>query len=199
MNEFLFRIGSYDTEGLAAELAGALRMRTENLSRQRMPGLWSVSDKLERKESGKRSGKAMGYLFLIFGIVLLVAGIARPKELFLPLIAGAAAVFAGLSRLLQAGTDKKFLRSAEMLLRGKETPSGPPQELRFSPLGMMLPQNVGGEVVPYSAFETVVESERLLLLVFGGRVVVLQKRDLAEGGMEELRELLMSEIKAYLR
>ena len=197
--EFVFRIGSYDTEGLAAELASALRRRTEDLSRQRMPGLWSVSDKLERKESGKQGSKAMGYLFLVFGIVLLVAGIARPKELLLPLIAGAAAVFAGLSRLLQAGTDRRFLRSAEMLLRGKETPSDPPQELRFSAIGMTLPQNVGSELVPYSAFETVVESERLLLLVFGGRVVVLQKRDLAEGSMDELRELLMSEIKAYLQ
>lgn len=195
--EIRFVIGAYDKAALLPQVAAALRARTEQLSREKMPGLWSASDRLSGGKTPQKSGK--GVLWLCVGVFLLVPGLMDPRELLLPLVAGAAAVLLGLGRMMQSGTDRRFVRSAEVLLKGKEQAAVPPYEVVFSDEHMRMPEAMGGEAVPYADFETVVETADAYLLVFGGRAMVLRRQDIAEGSGAQLMELLRERVKRCLR
>ena len=55
----------------------------------------------------------------------------------------------------------------------------------------------GVESVPYSDFECVVETEDLFLLVYGERVTVLQKKDLAAGDPRDFSSMMAENITKY--
>ena len=55
------------------------------------------------------------------------------------------------------------------------------------------------EFLPYSDFESAWETEDTLLLVFGQRVILLQKRDLVQGDFSDLSRLLAEKIAVYQR
>ena len=135
-------------------------------------------------------------------MILVVPGLMEPKELLVPLVAGAAAVVLGASGLLRTrkNREKPFDRSARLLLEGKDqTPENPAPVVSFSDQGMTFSEKDKTEFVPYSDFESAWETEDTLLLVFGQRVTLLQKRDLVQGDFSGLSRLLAEKVAAYQR
>ena len=137
---------------------------------------------------------------LAAGIFLLIPGIMEPQELLVPLVAGAAATVFGILGLWGSRKKKNpFDTSARILLDGKETLTADlALSVSFSEKGMALPEKNGGvESVPYSDFECVVETEDLFLLIYGERVTVLQKKDLAAGDPRDFSSMMAENITKY--
>lgn len=202
---FHFQISPYDTDLLLPQVSKALEKRTEQVSRSTYPGLWSASDRLHAAARGRTRSrvrtKVMSVICLALGIFLLVPGLMEPQELFVPLLAGAAAAGAGIGGLWRSRKHKKsrFDRPAKILLEGKRAVSSdPPAVVSFSESGVTLPAGQeGGEPIPYGSFERVIETPDGVLLVFDTRAAVLQKRDLTSGTWEEFREFLMEKVPQY--
>ena len=64
---------------------------------------------------------------------------------------------------------------------------------------MSLSEKGGSEFVPYRDFESAWETADTLLLVFGQRVTLLQKRDLVQGDFSGLSRLLTEKVAVYQR
>ena len=203
---YLFEISSYDISRLLPQVSRALEKRSEHLSRQRYPKMWRYIDRLPSPSRGTSRGRLRTRLFSVLclaaGVILVVPGLMEPKELLVPLVAGAAAVVLGVSGLWRTrkNREKPFDRSARLLLEGKDqTPERSAPTVSFSDQGMSLSEKGGSEFVPYSDFESAWETEDTLLLVFGQRVTLLQKRDLVQGDFSGLSRLLAEKVAAYQR
>ena len=96
---YLFQISSYDISRLLPQVSKALETRSEHLSRERYPKMWRSIDRLPSPSRGAKRSRLRTRLFSILclaaGIVLVVPGLMEPKELLVPLVAGAAAVVLG--------------------------------------------------------------------------------------------------------
>ena len=201
---YLFEISSYDISRLLPQVSRALEKRSEHLSRQRYPKMWRYIDRLPSPSRGTSRGRLRTRLFSVLclaaGVILVVPGLMEPKELLVPLVAGAAAVVLGVSGLWRTrkNREKPFDRSARLLLEGKDqTPESPAPTVSFSDQGMSLSSQGETEFIPYSDFESAWETEDTLLLVFGQRVTLLQKRDLVQGDFSDLSRLLAEKVAVY--
>lgn len=201
---YLFQISSYDISSLLPQVSKALEKRSEHLSRQRYPNMWRHIDRLPSPSQGAGRSRLRTRLFSVLclaaGVILVVPGLMEPKELLVPLVAGAAAVALGVSGLWHTRKNREnpFDRSARLLLAGKDqTPESPAPAVSFSDQGMTLSEKGDAEFVPYSDFESVWETEDTLLLVFGQRVTLLQKRDLVQGDFSGLSRLLSEQVAVY--
>ena len=203
---YLFRISSYDISRLLPQVSKALEKRTEHLSRERYPGMWRQIDRLPSPSRGTRRGRLRTRLFSILclaaGVILVVPGLMEPRSCWClwspvqPLWSWGSLGYGAPER-----TGKKpFDCSARLLLEGKDqTPERPAPTVSFSDQGMSLSEKGGSEFVPYSDFESAWETADTLLLVFGQRVTLLQKRDLVQGDFSGLSRLLAEKIAAYQR
>ena len=203
---YLFQISSYDISRLLPQVSKALEKRSEHLSRERYPKMWRSIDRLPSPSRGAKRSRLRTRLFSVLclaaGVILVVPGLMEPKELLVPLVAGAAAVVLGASGLWRTrkNREKPFDRSARLLLEGKDqTPESPAPVVSFSDQGMTFSEKDKTEFVPYSDFESAWETEDTLLLVFGQRVTLLQKRDLVQGDFSGLSRLLAEKVAAYQR
>lgn len=201
---YLFQISSYDISRLLPQVSKALEKRSEHLSRQRYPNMWRHIDRLPSPSQGPSRSRLRTGLFSVLclaaGVILVVPGLMEPKELLVPLVAGAAAIVLGISGLwtTRKNREKPFDRSARLLLEGKDqTPESPVPAVSFSDQGMTLSEKGETEFVPYSDFESAWETEDTLLLVFGQRVTLLQKQDLVQGDVASLSRLLSEKVATY--
>lgn len=201
----VFHVSSYDTEKLLPQVRDALEKRTEVASRVRYPGIWKVTDKVNSIPRGQPRSplrrKIMSVICLAAGVLLFVPGLMKPQELTVPLLVGAVSIGAGIGGLLRGRIKRKdpFDRPARLLLAGKEEIAPDPAlTVSFSGEGMTIPAADGGtECVPYGDFECVVEAADILLLVYGDRVTLLQKKDMTAGDIDFLRRLLTEKIAEY--
>lgn len=201
---YLFQISSYNIGRLLPQVSKALEKRSEHLSRERYPKMWRSIDRLPSPSRGAKRSRLRTRLFsvlcLAVGVILVVPGLMEPKELLVPLVAGAAAVVLGASGLWRTrkNREKPFDRSARLLLEGKDqTPESPAPVVSFSDQGMTFSEKDKTEFVPYSDFESAWETEDTLLLVFGQRVTLLQKQDLVQGDLGGLSRLLSEKVPTY--
>lgn len=202
--DFTFRLTAYDIDRFLPQVSKALEKRTELLSRQRFPFLWKITDKLVRTSRSKNPTglhtKLLSLLCLAAGIILLVPGLMKPRELLIPLLAGAIASAIGLWGLWCSRKQKAnpFDRSAGALLNGKDTISEEQaMEISFFETAMMLPGGGDDDCVLYEDFQSVFETADLFLLVFDTRAVVLQKRDLTTGDPDAFREFITAHVSQY--
>ena len=201
---YLFQISSYDISRLLPQVSKALKKRSEHLSRERYPKMWRYIDRLPSPSRGAKRSRLRTRLFSILclaaGVILVVPGLMESKELLVPLVAGAAAVVLGASGLWRTrkNREKPFDRSARLLLEEKDqTPENPAPVVSFSDEGMSLSSQGEAAFIPYSDFESTWETEDTLLLVFGQRVTLLQKRDLVQGDFSGLSRLLAEKVAVY--
>ena len=208
---FRFQLSPYDTELLQPQLSRALEKRTELASRKACPGLWRVTDRLRAVPSGRRRRsktrtRILSGMCLVLGLLLFLPGLMDPRTLFVPLLTGAAAIGAGIGGLWRTAgprtkvraKESRFDKAARTLLDlarsiSPDTSAG----AEFSDAGLTLPEEGGGELVPYDAFACVIEMPDGFLLVFDTRAAVLQKRDLTAGSLDELREFLREKVPQY--
>ncbi len=192
-DRYLFQLSPYDGEALLPQVRRALQERTEMLARERYPGLWRITDRLPKGSKPRRGNKVFSLLFLAVGLFLVIPGLIAPRELLLPLIAGVLSLCRGIIGLLpRRDPQQQFDRSARQLLAEKAV-TDRPVTVVFDEEGMELPE----ERAAYGDFETVMETDDLLLLVFGEKIVLLQKKDLAEGEIAALCRLLQTKTTRF--
>lgn len=198
MENYNFQITPYDTESLLQQVSKALEKRTEFVSRECYPGLWENIDKLNAVSKGKRRSslrsKIMSIICLVLGVFLFIPGLMKPQELLVPLLVGAFAIVIGLVYLYIGRKDKKnpFDKSARLLLMGKDTISAKQSIMvSFSESGMEIrADDKEPQHIPYSDFESMIETEDLFLFVHDTRITVLQKKDLTSNDITDFRNFI---------
>ena len=198
MENYNFQITPYDTESLLQQVSKALEKRTEFVSRERYPGLWENIDKLNAVSKGKRRSslrsKIMSIICLVLGVFLFVPGLIKPQELLVPLLVGAFAIVIGIVYLYIGRKGKKnpFDKSARLLLMGKDTISAKQSIMvSFSESGMEIrADDKEPQHIPYSDFESMIETEDLFLFVHDTRITVLQKKDLTSNDITDFRNFI---------
>lgn len=198
MENYNFQITPYDTESLLQQVSKALEKRTEFVSRERYPSLWENIDKLNVVSKGKRRSslrsKIMSIICLVLGVFLFIPGLMKPQELLVPLLVGAFAIVIGLVYLYIGRKDKKnpFDKSARLLLMGKDTISAKQSIMvSFSESGMEIrADDKESQHIPYSDFESMIETEDLFLFVHDTRITVLQKKDLTSNDITDFRNFI---------
>ena len=198
MENYNFQITPYDTESLLQQVSKALEKRTEFVSRERYPSLWENIDKLNAVSKGKRRSslrsKIMSIICLVLGVFLFVPGLIKPQELLVPLLVGAFAIVIGIVYLYIGRKGKKnpFDKSARLLLMGKDTISAKQSIMvSFSESGMEIrADDKEPQHIPYSDFESMIETEDLFLFVHDTRITVLQKKDLTSNDITDFRNFI---------
>lgn len=198
MEKYNFQITPYDTEDILQQVSKALEKRTEFVSRERYPGLWGNIDKLNDVSKGKHRSslrsKIMSIICLVLGVFLFVPGLIKPQELLVPLLVGAFAIAIGIVYLYIGRKDKKnpFDKSAKLLLMGKDTISAKRSIMvSFSELGMEIRvDDKEPQRIPYSDFESMIETEDLFLFVHDTRITILQKKDLTSNATTDFRNFI---------
>lgn len=202
MENYNFQITPYDIESLLPQVSKALEKRTEFVSRERYPGLWENIDKLNAVSKGKRRSslrsKIMSIICLVLGVFLFVPGLMKPQELLVPLLVGAFAIVIGIVYLYIGRKDKKnpFDKSARLLLMGKDTISAKQSIMvSFSESGMEIrADDKESQHIPYSDFESMIETEDLFLFVHDTRITVLQKKDLTSNDITDFRNFISKNV-----
>nr|WP_326171090.1 YcxB family protein [uncultured Oscillibacter sp.] len=201
--EYIFQTTPLDVETLIPLVSRGLEQRTEQVSREKYPGMWRATDRLRTapkispdtsRRRRKRSG-ILGALCLALGVFAFVPGVMEPRNLPL-FLAGGLGIAAGLVSLLGGRRRKKnpFTAAARTLLEGQNrVPAGQP--VLFSEEGMTLAGRPAGRFVPYGEFERVLDCEDILLVFCGQSVIPLQKRDLTGGDLDSFQALLSGRTK----
>lgn len=195
---FQFEISNYDNPLLDEELAELMTEYLESASRDRLPGLWKLTDSLNtyaQKGSGREKRKArynlFGGIICFMGTVLLIFGITPPLN----------------GMMIMVGVLEFFVAAILFTLANKKRPSDIPDICRQAAAEMLtalrqkdwtkitysvtveMDKNIitseqGTEVIACDRIGEVYTSEHLLMFTFDeDKCLVLQKKDLiaAEG------------------
>lgn len=206
--EFLFRITNYDEPALDAETAELMQQRLEVRSREAVPGLWKVTDRLNACaargpgwEKRRRRYRIYGAFLVVLGVFGLVPGLMEPRIPSL-IASGGFAVVMGVWCLCLR--ERKPLRppascrkEAEALLAGRRAVnwSETAVEVCFDETGMTVSDGVHREEVSGEDMNGVFESKKLWLLVYDGEnALLLQKKDLISGEAEEFLPYIQGKI-----
>jgi len=165
------------------QLVRALQTHTETLSRRAVPGIWKMTDRLNRVSKAPEyvlrqravRRKLTGILFLVLGLFLAIPGMRKPEELILPLVVGLFAAVTGLTRLLprRRRENRRLLRSAETLLHNRAAVTE--AVVIFDENGL-CPDGV--EPVAYDSLVTAVEADDLYFFTWGNQALLLFKQEL---------------------
>lgn len=207
--EFLFRLSNYDDPALETETVELLCQRLEARSRQVMPGMWKVTDRLNARaakgpglEKRRRRYRIYGVVLIALGVFALVPGLMEPRIPGL-IFAGSFAVLSGMAEFCLAGMKRPLAppapcrkEAAELLRLCRETDwEALRAEVRFDEAGWSLHTAEGSGRTAYDQLEGVFETERLWLLVDKKeQALLLQKKDLVSGEAEEFAPCLRGKI-----
>ncbi|MCI8420466.1 MAG: YcxB family protein [Oscillospiraceae bacterium] len=199
---FVFQMSGYGDPALDEEAVQLLEQRLEKKSRQVMPGMWSLTDRLNGHASGDsgRENRKMRYrtyggVLLALGVLALAAGLREPRTPSL-IWAGGFAAFCGGMEFLSARKKRPHIPPASCRneairlldrLRGVDW-SAPANrmELCFTGDGLTIAGAEEEKTVPYGEIKSIFETERLWLLIYGEeQAILLKKEDLQEGDPSE--------------
>ena len=206
--EYIYSMGIFEPADLLPQVSWILEQITQQNARKKSPGLWKVIDKLN---SGKRASEAelkrrrarkkvWGGLFLVMGIFLFVPGIMQPQELTVPLVVGFLAILLGIRYLRREGKKKNpFDASSEKLLTQLNScMHGQKMRVSFSEEGIAFTEEgTESEKLLYETIEYSFETENLFALVYDGKILLFQKKELLIGIEEEFRKKLESLMPFY--
>ena len=187
--EFVFKPEKL-TENLFYEISESIAKRTEIFSRKKFPGLWEKTDALNAKNLSEPAlkrrkifRKINGIICIALGIFLFVPGIVAPKELFVPMIAGAFAIVFGISAVIPRKTNaEKFLKKAKKLAKAINSSLKPEDTVVFGEEGIF--EN-GTLLMEYENLENIIENRSIFLVCDGTKIMVLRKTDMVIGNPEE--------------
>ncbi|WP_297872041.1 YcxB family protein [uncultured Oscillibacter sp.] len=204
--EFVFRVSNYDAPELEFETAELLRRRLEARSRQVMPGMWKVTDKLNAHAAkgpgiGKRRYRVYGVILIALGIFALVPGLMEPRIPSL-IVTGGFAALMGVwclclreRRPLQPPASCRREAAALLKARRETDWDALRAEVRFDEAGWFVKTAEGESRTAYEDLRSVFETERLWLLVGGTeQALLLQKKDLVSGEAGDFLPYLQGKI-----
>ena len=194
--DFFFQLSDYNDPALDAETAELLRQRLEAYSRQTVPGMWKVTDRLNANPVDaataarrRKRYRIYGVLLIALGIFALVPGLMEPRIPSL-ILTGGLAILAGLLEFWLTRKKKGLAppasckkEAAELLRVRRETDWKTLQaEVRFDVDGWSVTTAEGESRTAYDKLRNVFESERLWMLVYEkDMALLLQKKDLVSG------------------
>lgn len=172
------------------QLAMALDKRLELHSRRTMPGLWSVTDRLN---SMPRASEAVlkrrqvryriyGVVLLVLGLFLLIPGLMEPRELAIPMVVGALCVVSGVAYLRprRKGPSRWERRQAERLLAAMADSGG--ADVAFDRNGVTIRTEASQRRISDTDMNAVIETEDLFVLSFSRTsALILKKKDMTAG------------------
>ena len=198
------RLRGFPRDNALLQTRYALEQRTELRSRERLPGLWKVTDKLRSipkaeqalLQKRRRRTKILSVICLVLGIFALVPGLAAPRDPVL-ILAGVIAIFFGLCRLHGTRKPEKLFEKPAKMLLGKlfSFTGNTAVHITFSDAEMVL-EDIRAEMpenrraIPYPGFECVIECSDLYLLAYSGNGLILPKCCQISGTPEQLRASL---------
>ncbi len=170
------------------QLAMALDKRLELHSRRTMPGLWSVTDRLN---SMPRASEAVlkrrqvryriyGVVLLVLGLFLLIPGLMEPQEL--AGLLAALCVVSGILYLRPRRRDphRRERRQAEQLLTTMADSGG--ADVAFDRNGVTIRTEASQRRISDTDMNAVIETEDLFVLSFSRTsALILKKKDMTAG------------------
>ena len=204
--KFTFHTSVYDVESLVPEVAEALEKRMELTSRRALPGLWRLTDSLNRQneapgEMPRRRvlyRRVVGTALIVLGLFILIPGLKEPEDLLLCLIAGICGVAIGAHALWTTfrkpksaapakpaahRIPKQFTDTADTFLNSIAAAGS--TEVPFSDEGMQLSPNA---LITFGEMEYFLETPSGYLITWGRQATFLQKKDLRDGEQEEFMD-----------
>lgn len=175
---------------LTPQLAAALDKRLELHSRRTMPGLWSVTDRLNGRPRAPEAVlkrrrvryRIYGAVLLALGLFLLIPGLMEPRELTHLLVVGALCVVIGAVYLSprRSGPARREQKQAEGLLTALAHAGG--EDVSFDSEGVSIRAGETRRHIPYGEMNALIETRDLFVLSFSKtNALVLKKRDMTEG------------------
>ncbi len=208
---FLFEISNYDDLNLDAEVKELLRWRLEASSRQAMPAIWKIIDRVNAYADKKPNQgnqrvryRIYGIILLAFGIFALVSGLAEPRTPAL-ILAGGFAAFIGILQIILAGRKSSqdipasCKKEAAALLEGRRAVdwSKAQQKIVFDETGMRFNPEAAQETISYDGISGIFETEHLWLIIYHkDKALLLQKRDLTIGDPDTFSSYILRKISA---
>lgn len=205
--EFIFQIGAYDSDALLPQVSKALQKRTQVNTQKLKPGVDTSKMTEEQLKQHKRKQILWGFVFLAVGIYLLVSGLMSQGKLTMTGAVGIIAIVLGINRLLPKRQPKvnveRFDKAAREFLDGhKDNLDGKELQVCFSDEEMVIVtgavEDLDQEAVAYDEIEFAMECEDIFLLVHSTRGVMLQKKDVTLGNIEEFREFLVKHVPTFI-
>lgn len=195
--EFIFKPEKL-TENLSYEISEAIAKRAENFSRKKFPGLWKKTDELNKKNLSEEGFKRRirlrrfyGIIMIALGIFLFVPGIMKPKELVVPLIAGAFSIINGIFAVIPRKTNaERFFKKAKKLIFAINSSVKPEDTVVFNEEGIF--EN-GSLLMEYENLENIIETKNVFMVCDGAKIMVLRKADMVAGKTEEFIAFAESE------
>ncbi|MGI6561961.1 MAG: hypothetical protein ACOX3Q_05290 [Clostridia bacterium] len=200
--EYVFVLTEYDEATFKPQVSKALEKRTELVSRKEYPKMWNFIDKMNSKEKAseevlkkrRRRFNVYGTLFIIAGLFLFIPSLMKPKEMLLPLLAGAFAVVLGIFYLRSGKNTKKekvtsFDKAAIQLFNEYEKLSSEKVSVTFTDDKIQL---AGNDLIDYSEINEIFITKDLFIFIWNDRITVLQKKDLSSCNIEEFISFITS-------
>lgn len=212
---YIFQVSDLDTEALMPQVSKALEKRLEIRSRQMIPKMWNTTDKLneanrasEEEVKRRRTRKKIwGLILMVLGVIVFVPGIVEPEGNTLLMIVGAIAIIVGFFNFCTSGsitqnTDKFDKAAREFLAGHKESIKNQDVQICFSDEEMVTVtgelEELNQDAVVYNQVEFVIETKDIFLVIHENRGVVLQKKDITLGTIDEFREFANENIKPII-
>lgn len=187
---FTFAIGPVSRDDLTDQLARALDLRTELRSRQAVPRMWKVTDKLREhttEDAARRraiKNRVFGIIFLVLGLILAIPAFAV-GGLSGATIGGVIAMIVGVTYLSPKSKNppRRCVQTAGRLLALRA--SAPTATVSFDDTGMTVGSSAP---IPYAQMEGILETRDLYLLIFQNSAMFLLKEEQTVGTPEALSE-----------
>lgn len=218
--QFIFQVESVDKEGLLDQVSAALEKRLEIRQQQvrpqkNMPDMSHMTEE-QKQDYFKRQRKYKifwGIVFIALGIYMVLANIQKPAAGVTQLVVGAFAIIMGIYYILFGGKQKKakqfkdktkFVNAAVEFLdeQVKHTAEKKVQIAFFEEEMVTINgelEELDQDAVAYGDMECALEGPDMFLLTYNNRGVLLQKKDLTMGSVEEFRAFLLRSVKNFAR
>ncbi|MCQ2421009.1 MAG: hypothetical protein MJ118_07720 [Clostridia bacterium] len=209
MEEFVFSIGSYSSE-LLPEVEAILHSEVEQSSRNRLPGLWKITDRLNQSQ-GKAPRKNRPVVVLVLqelilfalGVFLFVPGIMQAQKWNAMTVFGGLLILIAAARLLpKAGSssEKKIKMSADALLQSLnriDPKEKAKVEIRES--DVRISSKSGERCMAFENMNAAYETSKLFAFVSRGSVTLVQKKNLRQGNAADLSGFLQTVMDSKFR
>lgn len=209
---FEITAGQMDTlsrESVLVQVSHALRQRTELASREKLPGLWKLTDQLNEhqkvpEEVLKRRRLRASFLSVLcvsLGVFLLIPALIAPLDLTL-VVCSLLAIGLGVFRLWSLRRNRNGKNgfekpAAQLLEKLYALPKEITVRMTFTDSEMLLEEIDAGtlqsqDAIPRTELEAAFEAEDIYLLTYAGKGLVLPKRCMTAGTAEQFRDWLSS-------
>ncbi len=205
--EFIFQVSEYDSQALLPQVSRALQRRMELRNQQLHPGKANYAEMTEEERKKARIKSVIwGIVWVAVGLYLLISGLGKGEDgnKWLPII-GIVCIFVGSKRLLPQrkvpATDKFDSAAKEFLDEHKGVVEEKERQVCFSDEELVIVtgalEDLEQEAVDYDDVEFAMETEDIFLLVHSGHGILLQKKDITLGSVEEFRDYLAAHVKSF--